>query len=142
MDCMGKVVSHSLALLCSLVLALPPCWCCAAGLGDCCDRTPKPSTPTDAPPHSGCCCCPQESPSDAEAPAQPPTPTKPAKETCCDHQPVDRPAAKPQPPEAPAPAVLLVVPLALPALAVDAGPAPESVVLPFALHVLHCVWLC
>jgi hypothetical protein len=124
-----------LALVCGLVLALPPGWCCLLA-------APKAPVRAAAPTCDGCCCCCRV----AHPPADPPAPPRGpfAKGCCC----ADRNATKPAGPEmiapCPAPDLLAVPPAAAPAPA-HLGPVlvadrPDLHSPP--ANLLHCVWLC
>jgi hypothetical protein len=131
-----------LALACGLLLALPPNWCCAVGIGQCCGPRPAAS------PCGKCSACPEcggeSCCSSTKAPAAPAPPAEPpCKRGCCEWPPTvavpkaETPTADPAPaavaaPFAPAPGSVSGAVIA----GRPAGPSPTP------LHVLHCVWLC
>lgn len=133
-----SVVSHPLALLCSVLLAAPPGWCCLL-LPDrsCCSSTERPSTPQ--PEKEACCCCAAHGERPAEAPA--PEPADAPQVCCCENPPLAL-AEKPIDLSPDSGLIAIVeVDLPMPALARSldavAGPTPSS-----RLHVIHCVWRC
>jgi hypothetical protein len=113
--------SWSLTLLSSVLLVLPPCWCCALGC-----EPPQPKHRCDS------CCSKQEKPV--------PAPTKPSKPACCERVPLDRPGV---PHQVAAPAVCDVCPDATIVQAAFSEKPADLCVLPsLPLRVLHCVRLC
>src|SRR5262245_20326262 len=73
---MRSPIARLLALVCGLLLALPPEWCCAAVCGRRPGAEPCPPNPKKT---CGCCGC-----SDQPAcPAPTPTPATPAPGGCC-----------------------------------------------------------
>jgi hypothetical protein len=119
------------ALLCAVLLALPPGWCCAASGGTCCGkRPPSPALPTCP----DCCC-------DQPAPHQDAPPRTPPKKAACCERPAgildraDAPDGTPAGADAPLP---LDGPAIAPTSAGDLSPPAASP--PF--RILHCVWRC
>lgn len=144
-----------LAVCCSLILALPPPWCCglcpllrcssnAARHHNCCEHT---AVQQELPAPCGCCCGGEEATAEKGREGTTPQrsqPLDPPAKCCCHPQPVTVP---PQP---------------LPLLTTDGDVATLATNLDFQpgrlrsgslvvsapsrtdppLHVLHCLWLC
>jgi hypothetical protein len=137
---------RSLALLCSVLLALPPGWCCMVGSAPCCNQCQPvknekvPSTHPSS--HKSCCCSSETTEQNSNCPAPSPKPSTPVKPCCCEKAPSSLPEGARLLPD------LFVVPLAvlveLPfSNGIDrAAAGPALVDTSPALHVLHCVWLC
>ena len=133
----GRVL-RSLAFACSLLLALPPGWCCLWLPGP----ARAAAAPTEAPAEPCCPCCNHPvPPTESEAPA----PAPPQRCPCADRETTTPEAVKP-------PALLAGDHLGTPIpcaddLAPSAAPGglvPASSLAPSSapLNVLHCGWLC
>ncbi len=136
-------LARSLALLSSLLLALPPGWCCSVGLAACGEKPPLAEKQENAPPsHKGCCCCPEALQTEPAESAPAPKPNKPVTSCCCEKQPTALPDTGWHLPD------WDVSPPAIPVarLSVVRGvPGPTGRVFVASsppLYVLHCVWLC
>jgi hypothetical protein len=139
---MGVFLLRTVVLTCSLLLALPPGFCCFVGARDCCSPKQQTKEIPAQPLHGNCCH--EETPS--QAPAKSPSlpkPSQPGKTICCQEVPADRPAVERHLPDLTA-TVAALVPVAGPTVL---GFVTEAAGQGFAfdsapLHVLHCVWLC
>ena len=126
---MPPFLLHLVAFASSVVLALPPGWCCGVVRHE---RTPP------APVQTGCCHhTAKGQPSEPEQPPAPPT------VGCCCQRDATVPEKSVQPTDAPA----LVLPLAVELTADLGGQSPcqaAGVLTPPGprLHVLQCVWRC
>jgi hypothetical protein len=137
------VVIRSLALLCSIPLALPTGWCCMIG-APCCDQGQSKETgpDTSCPPARPKCCCDQSTDQTHNDRTPAPNPSAPAKSCSCEKAPTVAPEVARLVPD------LFVAPLATPADCPLAKAGDQSELyrifdpprLP--LHVSHCVWLC
>jgi hypothetical protein len=126
---------RTLMLACSLLLALPPGWCCMVRAG-----VPTPAAEKAAPHH--CPCCPCQGTAKPKAPEPHPLPLPPAQCPCDGRQATAPDATKASGDNltlaAPPPVIDLV-----PTFSVDG----DIVALPFfpshvSLQLLHRVWLC
>jgi hypothetical protein len=136
------LLTRCLALVCSVLLALPSGWCCVIG-APCCDK-PRPAEKSvaQAPPVRHKCCCHQSTEQKPNDPTPAPKPSPPIKACSCERAPavtteVARLAAD-----------LVAAPLATPAdFFCCSGIDPSELCRIFdpsppPLHVTHCVWLC
>ena len=137
---MGGTLLRLLAFMSSLLLALPPGWCCYVGQGDCCKRQAQSENAT--PSHRGGCCGPEQSAPEPTDPSPAPKPSKPGKAWCCERPPTAKPDSERHAPDLNA---LPTTPLAdlttfgsCDAVSTSHWPTTSS----SRLHVLHCVWLC
>ena len=136
-----------LTLVCGVLLALPPGWCCAAIAGQCCGPT-LPSAPATSKCCTGKTCAGQTCSSGCltelthEHSATLPKPNCPCDASCCERPPADLP--KVERPALDLGTVGVLVPFANaadhPVVAILVNVPPRSAFPP--LHVLHCVWLC
>lgn len=134
---MTALLTRSLVLASSLVLALPQGWCCYVSLMACC-VAPSVEKVASAPAKS--CCCHAE---DSE-PATPavPGPAQPLKSCCCEHVPVVPPVKMFADLDLTVSDLPVPEPSQLAALT-TALAAVERIVLPSRpVHVLQCLWLC
>src|SRR5262249_2346050 len=127
-------LARSLALSCSLIVALPPGWCCVTPPGS----TSKASTGS-APSHH---CCVREKCGDS--PSQSPTPAPQPCERCpCMDRDLSTPEQSRTSDMALTPAPFVALP-ELPNLLIasrDFG-QPTTQIATNPLHVLNCTWLC
>ncbi|HEV3146634.1 MAG TPA: hypothetical protein VGZ47_22290 [Gemmataceae bacterium] len=136
------MLTRSLVLLCSLLLALPQGWCCLVGAAPCCNQQ-QPAEKQELPAkHKSCCCCQELTEHECSKPVPAPKPGKPLKACCCEKALTALPNVERQLPD------LVALPLAV---SVDVPlfhavnrieSARRFAVSPFPLHVFHCVWLC
>lgn len=126
---MCRFVSYPLALLCGLILALPPGWCAAFC---------RAATPPEQAGHCSSCC-----PAERHEPTPAPCRQAPPLKCCCAD--IDR-TTPPSPEKLPLD-LSFAVPLtsldlegrsAAGALLEQTGPRAAAP----PLHLLHCVWLC
>jgi hypothetical protein len=126
---MQPALFQLVAVATSLLLALPPGWCCTPIRQD---RTPASPEPAR--------CCHQTAADRPPQPEQPPA--RPNAECCC-----QRDATVPEQPVQPTGPAALVLPLLADAPTLLAGPGHgDTVGIPRPpdprLHVLQCVWRC
>lgn len=128
---MRGFVPRLLVLSCSLLLALPPGWCCIFAFS-----TTRNENAKTAP----CCrsCCHQANPT---TPTPKPVPPKPTRCPCDDRQTTAPESAKTIHGDLFALAVLPVLDLAPTALTV-AVPLVASFFVSSSPQLLHCIWLC
>jgi hypothetical protein len=138
------MLTRSLALLCSLLLTLPPGWCCITSLAPCCNQhqpAQEPEAPSAPVKHKSCCHH-QSTQQKCNDPSPAPKPISPGKVCACEKAPlalneVARPVLD-----------LLVTPLATLADLSLAKPSAQSelsrIFNPSSsrLYISHCVWLC
>jgi hypothetical protein len=146
---MGVYFSQILVLAISLLLVLPPNWCCYLGVGECCGTgkqsccTPPRTEEVPANPEGLCCCCPED-PSEAaqKVPSKPAKSNEPGKSICCERLPIDRPANDKLPDlTASVLGYALVETTTFPSQFADKL-LEDIVVSSPSSHILHCVWLC
>jgi hypothetical protein len=131
-----------LCLLSSLLLALPPGWCCPGRLAPFRERPQPTEKREDATPHKGCCCCPkilQQRPTDS---APVPKPSNPIKSCCYEKPPMVLPDLGRQMLDLAVVPFAVVVQVPLLAGSECIEPAHVFVASSPPLHVLECVWLC
>jgi len=141
---MGQRFSQLLLLTCSLLLVLPPGWCCYTWSARCCAK--QQASGADLPKTAATSCCHKEEDS-ASQPGQPSSvPAKPSSPTpdscCCEHQPT-LPTSNDSSWSIPVFALATLTPDFAP---IDLQPyrtveRAGFQTLPL-LHLLHCVWLC
>ena len=149
------LIARILTLICSLVLLLPPGWCCTLGAGPCCPiqaasghadaQNSFRNKPVSSQAGKCCCCTPTEaglSPESTPEKERSRRPAAPIRAECCELTSTPVPVGKP-------------IVFHAWAASIDSIPMHDcdiSAVLhrqpaqidPLAspLHVLHCVWLC
>lgn len=127
---------RSLALACSLLVALPPGWCCIRPSG-CCNRASAQAGKSIPEPCAGCCAG-KHAPIDSPQPE----PAKAPARCCCEHNYTPPPA--PDDTDADL-AVFAGLPAALADLADDQVVGDDSLILHVhspPLRLLLCVWRC
>jgi hypothetical protein len=141
---MSKGVYRTLAVVCGLLLALPPGWCYLLSRGQCCVPTPvaKKATPQNCPKCSGTSPDPEEGTHCPPGPSPPREPGEPCQSGCCLYQPTAVPKTElPGVAFGPADGELVHF-LTCPARSVGHRPnIPAHPTTP-PLYVLHCIWLC
>jgi hypothetical protein len=138
---MSSLFRQVLAFTCSVLVALPPGWCCFIETSPCCQTQtpPKKEQPADPPP---CCCCHHQAGAEEHVSDVPAQPSAPQKLCCCEPTPSALPRIEKF--SADLTAVLLPLPVEAPtvfSVSVPTGPGSLLSSSP-PLHVLQCVWRC
>jgi hypothetical protein len=138
---MSGIYQKALVAVCSLLVACPPAWCCYVLPLACCSQKADKPAESDKPKCSHC--CPDKSAAKPAKPAKTPQPTGKGPQCCCDRQPATPPDGTVQVPGPMAADIVADVPAVAAAVSAVGWSSDFPVaVLPSALHVLHCVWLC
>ena len=136
------LLTQSLALLCSFLLALPSGWCCIVGAPCGHQRRPVEKRVDQAPPLRHKCCCHQPSEQKYNDTTPAPKPTTPVMVCSCEKARAVGPEVARLGPD------LFVAPLATPADLPPSNAGDQSDLCRIfdppspSLHVSHCVWLC
>lgn len=134
------MVRYLLVFACSLILMLPPGWCCHVVTLPCCARHGETTASGSK---DNCCssCCGEETKTSTEH--QTPTPKPPTgRSCCCDPQPTLRSNTNPSLVDLAvvAPTIEVVTTVDWTVSAQTAVSGGEFTSAP--LHLLHCIWLC
>ncbi len=134
---MSSVLSHTLAVVCSILVLLPPGWCCSV-------RRSSPAVlPQSADQPAAPCCCHQQQTQQGEtAPNGPAEPTPSEKRCCC--EPIPSTPSRMEKSSVDLTPATFQLPVE-PELVAPERVQPNQLGLPGcspALHVLQCVWRC